>query len=547
MPTPRSRAPSFRTSILLVVTALAVAPLLLIGLWLSGGTSRSGEALLRTRLREALAQNANALELGWVRHRSDLLDLGDEFFPLTDDDAVTAAERLEQLQARLATSIGALDPAVASVSLLDAERRLHVQHVRPDAGAAGLFGPPFVARVDVFHARTGSLAGSVEAMLPLQALQRGMPATVPAGGVFTAIDLRTGAVLVPTPFDPELLREELFHWSGEEWLALRHSIAEPAIELIAAAPLTPFTQPFRRAARDGALALLFVALLAGVAASAVTGRLAGSVERLAVAADAVAAGDLERQVAVDGGPEIAGVARAFNTMTANLRVTLRQLAERESLAAVNEFAASLAHEVRNPLSSIQLDLQEVEERLPADSPLRPLQAQALSDVRRLERTVAGALETARSGRVQLGRIDLREPVSSALRTAAGEHEQRGARLIASGFDAPLHVLGDSDALHRVFLNLLRNAAEALPPGGETRVDVDRNGDGVTVRIRDNGSGIDPDALQRVFDAFYTTRPGGTGLGLAIARRIVSAHGGRIGIESQRGVGTTVDVWLPHAT
>jgi signal transduction histidine kinase len=258
----------------------------------------------------------------------------------------------------------------------------------------------------------------------------------------------------------------------------------------------------------------------------------------------VAGGQLGRRVEVRSHDEVGRVAGAFNTMTESLRHTLDQLAERESLAAVNEFAAALAHEVRNPLTSIRLDLQEVDECLPADSPLRKLQGRALEDVQRLDRTVAGALDTARSGHIEPRDIDLREPLRSAVHAAGPAFEARGAQLEWAEPSQAAPVRGDPDALERVFLNLLLNAADALDVCGVASVELKRGEGEVSVVVHDDGQGVPAEDAERIFDPFFTTRPGGTGVGLAVARRIVVGHRGEITLSSEPGRGTTVHVRLP---
>jgi signal transduction histidine kinase len=219
--------------------------------------------------------------------------------------------------------------------------------------------------------------------------------------------------------------------------------------------------------------------------------------------------------------------------------------QRDALAAVGELAAVLAHEVRNPLTSIRIDLQHVEERLPPDSPLRASLGRALREVHRLDRTVNGVLRIARSGAIAPGLVDLRVPVRRAVEVALAAFDQRAARLRSSRFTgASVPVLGDEAALEQVFLNLLLNAAQALAPGGEARVAVALRGRLARVEIRDGGTGIPADRLARVFDPFYSTRRDGTGLGLSVARQIVHAHGGTIAITSEDGTGTTVVVELP---
>jgi HAMP domain-containing protein len=151
----------------------------------------------------------------------------------------------------------------------------------------------------------------------------------------------SGTPLLPLPFDPGLLEQDRFALGGDEWLAVRRVLAEPALQLVAAAPLNPFTEPFERTARAGALLLAGVALLGLILAHLLTGRLTRSLERLAGAAEAVAQGDLERRIEPAGTDEVGRVAAAFNAMTESLRRTLAELADRRALAAVGEFADAL--------------------------------------------------------------------------------------------------------------------------------------------------------------------------------------------------------------
>jgi signal transduction histidine kinase len=242
---------------------------------------------------------------------------------------------------------------------------------------------------------------------------------------------------------------------------------------------------------------------------------------------------------------VARVARSFNAMTTNLRRTVGELAQRESLASLGEFSASLAHEIRNPLTSVRIDLQRVAEKVPGDSTLsRPL-ARALGEIQRLDGTVAGVLRLARSGRIDRERVELRIPVKAAAHAAAPEFEEAGAELTIAPADLwKLPVRGDSAALEQLFLNLLLNAAQALEPGGRAVMEVERTGSEAVVSLRDTGTGIPAEELSRVFEPFYSTRSDGTGLGLAIAGRIAAAHGGAIEMESSPGQGTVVRVRIP---
>ncbi|HEX9631940.1 MAG TPA: ATP-binding protein [Gemmatimonadales bacterium] len=539
---------SFRARILLLVLAVAVLPLGLIGLWLTGSAARSGEALLRSRLESALDADARAVELSWLRYRSALLDLS-EAPELQGALRAPAGATSRGAPTRVQAGFASLEPAVEGMIIRDrAGRELwRLGRLQADPGGFLAFGALLSADVPLFDVATGEPLGRIEAFVPINALRPASATAAAIGAVITARDPVTGALLLPAPFDPSLLAQERFQWNAEDWMVVRRSVSEPSVELIATAPVAPFAAPFRGSARRGSLVLLIVAAFGLWTAVLITARLTRSLEDLAAAAGDVAGGHLGRRVDVRSDDEIGRVARAFNAMTDSLRRTLDQLAERESLAAVNEFAAALAHEVRNPLTAIRLDLQEVEERLPRDSPLRALQSRALEDVLRLDRTVAGALETARTGHIEPRHMDLREPVRAAVRAAGPAFDARGAVLSWEEPPEEATVRGDPDALEHVFLNLLLNAAAAVEAHGRATVSLHRGDRDYTVAVHDSGHGVPAEARERVFEPFFTTRPGGTGVGLAVARRIVLAHRGEITLLSEPGHGTTAEVRLPIGT
>jgi signal transduction histidine kinase len=232
-------------------------------------------------------------------------------------------------------------------------------------------------------------------------------------------------------------------------------------------------------------------------------------------------------------------------MTESLRGTVRALSQRQAVAAVGEFASALAHEVRNPLSAIRLNMEHLDERLSAHPELRPGVAQALRDIDRLDRTVGGALRVARSGTMELESIELRPVVDAAMRTALPEFSARHAVLGTLPGDTPtVTVSANAAALEQVLLNLLLNAAQALEPRGKAEVSIDADSANVTILVRDNGRGMTPESKARMFEPFFSTKPEGSGLGLTIARRIVTAHRGTISVESAPGEGTVAKVTLP---
>jgi signal transduction histidine kinase len=542
----KPRTASFRTRILLVVMTVAVVPVALVGMWLTRSASRSGEALLRGRLEQTLDRVVTRTGTTWLRHRSDLLALGDERAvqdALLGRFAAPGDAPPQALQQRFAR----LDPAVVAVSVLDTLGRVRWS-LEPAADARAGPQPAFRASLPIHQRFPGQRIGTIEARIELEALisEAGLGPSL-AGLVLAAFDAGDGTSLLPLPFDETLLNANRFTWAGDDWIAVQRFTSEPALRLVAAAPLSAFAGPFEEAARRGTMLLAVVALTGVLAAAIVTRRMTRSLDRLAAAARAVSEGDLDTRIEGAGSDEVGDVARAFNTMTANLRRAVRELAERERLAAVGEFAASLAHEVRNPLTAIRIDLQRVEEALPDASPLRDAQGRALKEIERLDATVAETLEVARSGRWGADTTQLHEPLRAAAHAARPAFDDRRALLDDAGLDgADIAVRGDARTLEQVFLNLLLNAAGALREGGRAWIEIGDGGDDtIVVAIRDTGVGIAREDLERVFDPLYTTRADGTGLGLTVARRIVESHGGRIDIDSTVGRGTTVRVTLPR--
>jgi signal transduction histidine kinase len=234
------------------------------------------------------------------------------------------------------------------------------------------------------------------------------------------------------------------------------------------------------------------------------------------------------------------------------------------MAAVGTLAAGVGHEINNPLSYIISNLEhsceeaEMLERMAGSSEplrerLRDMQQvlrEALMGADRVRRIVRDLKTFSRQDEDTRGPVDLRAVMDSAAKMAAGELRPRGQLVRDYTVDVP-PVEGNEARLSQVFLNLMINAAHALPEGkpgqNEVRLTLKRGGAGqVVAEVRDTGSGMPPEVLGRIFDPFFTTKPvgRGTGLGLSIVFGIVKSHGGSIQVESEPGNGTTMTVYLP---
>jgi signal transduction histidine kinase len=541
----------FRTRVILVVVASSVIPLALVGLWLTNSAVRSGDQFLQDRLDGALEATVSLVGTRWIQLRSDLLFFGEDAGVQQALQASPGAAQpldLRDLEQRFRD----LDSGVLRLEIrtLAAEPVWTFGSRDAQAGsgsrtATALGYDAIWQELPIYGKISGERIGVLQvAMAPSAFLP---PQQLPAitAGMVVALEGPDGRVPTAAPFDASVLAAERFEWAGDEWVTARHRLNSPALSVVIAATLGPFMGSFEETARRGALVLLAVAILALLATVLLTSRLTRSLRDLAEAAVAVAEGDLDRTVPGTTRDEVGAVGNAFNSMTKKLRRTLEQLAGRESLASVGEFAAGLAHEVRNPLTAVQIDLQFVESQLPPDSPLLEPQAKAIAEIRRLDSTVRDALRVARSGRIKALAIDLRVPLRAAVEAARPVLAERGAILAVDLPPTESRMVGDPDALEQLFLNLLLNAAQALDGGGCVGVELSKDEDDFCVAIRDEGVGMSDEVRERAFEPLFSTHGRGTGLGLPISRRIVVAHGGEVRVESVQGEGTTIEVVLPR--
>jgi two-component system sensor histidine kinase PilS (NtrC family) len=223
---------------------------------------------------------------------------------------------------------------------------------------------------------------------------------------------------------------------------------------------------------------------------------------------------------------------------------MEALIEREErLAAVGRLAASLAHEIRNPLASLSGSVQLLQEK--NDSPLHRI---ILREVSRLNRLVEDFLTSARPLQLSLSSCQPTQIIAEILTAFQNDPRCQGKH-VRHEFHSTPTLLVDGARFHQVIWNLLINAAHATGVGGSIGIVVQTLPDDETtqIEITDDGVGISPEKLLRIFDPFYTTRTGGTGLGLANVDRIIRAHGGTVSVESREGDGTTFFVRIPGNT
>ena len=221
------------------------------------------------------------------------------------------------------------------------------------------------------------------------------------------------------------------------------------------------------------------------------------------------------------------------------------LEDARRLAALGQFAAAIAHDIRTPLTSISMNVQILRRKLELTSDDREHFDIALEELARLDKSVAEILDFAKPVKLAAEEIDLGDLIEDAARGLAPVLTERGVALRCEPA-GDLTVHGDPLRLRQVLTNLVGNAADASTPGAEITVRAAASDGQVAIEIEDRGRGIGADDLPRIFEPFFTTRPDGTGLGLAICHKVVRAHGGDIRVRSSPGEGSTFTVVLPAA-
>jgi len=230
-----------------------------------------------------------------------------------------------------------------------------------------------------------------------------------------------------------------------------------------------------------------------------------------------------------------------------IRSLRREVARSQHLASVGRLAAGVAHEVRNPLSSIKGFATYFKERyrdIPEDQQIADIMVQ---EVDRLNRVVGQLLEFARPVNILRESFDADTFIKNSLKLIERQAKDKNINIQSSIFPDVKDVFVDSDKISQVLLNLYLNAIESMDDGGNLTVSINNNKKkgGINISITDTGIGIKHEEIGHIFDPYFTTKSLGTGLGLAIAHNIIEAHDGEIKVKSKYGHGTTVSIFLPE--
>jgi signal transduction histidine kinase len=311
---------------------------------------------------------------------------------------------------------------------------------------------------------------------------------------------------------------------------------------------------------------LMAVLIASLSSVVLAERITKPLQALTRGVAAVGQGDLTQRISIQTKDELGELARAFNEMTAQL-ARVRELEERlrraDRLAALGTMAAGIAHDIRNPLTSILIFSQLMS--LHHDDPdvRAKFDRVVPRELERVQAVIEDMMELARPTTLNVEPTNLNEVLMQVLELYEGQATAQGIKVAREfGSDLPF-CMADRKRLHRCFSNLISNGVQAMANGGDLTVRTTLvpaaispyaqtatpafgvpNASAIRVIIADTGQGIPPDRLPQIFDPFYTTKEKGLGLGMAITHRIIDDHKGSIDVQSQVGLGTTFTIYLP---
>ncbi len=301
----------------------------------------------------------------------------------------------------------------------------------------------------------------------------------------------------------------------------------------------------------------------------VSRRISRPIGQVADAAERMAKGDLEQQIPFSSKDEVGRLAVSFNVMAHQLARSISSLRQKEEslerayneliaaqeqllrserMAAVGELVATVAHEMRRPLSSIRLNLQIIGRSLGKETVYREHYEIAFDQVVQMERMLSDLLNYSKPLEVQKKDIAVETLIDQCIKVLEGELSTRNIKVECRIPPDLPPIIGDPDKIAQVLINVVKNGLEASREDGQIRVQAQAEESSsatvITITVADSGDGISQRNLRLIFNPFFTTKKGGTGLGLPIVKKIMDAHRGSIVIESEEGEGTTVRLTFP---
>jgi signal transduction histidine kinase len=318
-------------------------------------------------------------------------------------------------------------------------------------------------------------------------------------------------------------------------------------------------EDMRKEIRRTRLALILIGisgfLLGMIGATLLARRISRPVKKLVDGTVRISKGDFSHKIEINSQDELGNLARSFNEMSVRLLETREQMEEThkkliqaEKLASIGKLAATIAHEIRNPLTSVKLNIQKVLEDDRLEAMEREHLAITQEGIGQIEKFVKELLNFTRVSGLQLARFPVSQILEESVKMMVDSFRQKRIAIERKVDEGLPEVLVDGDKMRQVFLNVLRNAYEAVDQNGKIIISAALAGNGqakkIRVRISDSGCGIPDKDWENIFEPFFTTKSSGFGLGLANARKIVEQHKGVIRVVKKRSAGTAFEILIP---
>jgi len=299
-----------------------------------------------------------------------------------------------------------------------------------------------------------------------------------------------------------------------------------------------------------------VGILIGVAGALfLANRVTGPLKKLVDGTVQISKGDFSQRIDIETHDEIGDLARSFNEMSRQLQIARKKMLEAnkkliqaEKLASIGRISASIAHEIRNPLTSVKLNIQKVLESEHLENLEKNHLEISREGISQIEKFIKEMLNFTRVTQLNFDRFSIVQVIDEAVKMMADHIQTKNIKLNRDFKEGIPHVLVDGDKLRQVLLNILQNSCDAIDDGGEIRIGlsmVERKQEKkIRIEISDSGCGIAEGDWETVFEPFYTTKSSGIGLGLANARKIIEHHNGSIKVIKREDTGSAFEIIIP---
>ena len=585
---------SLRVKLLALFAVFGALPVVALGVYGYFRSLESVEDLIRERTAAATARIADEIQSRYALRQSDLLLFADNAETLrlyqtraNGDSAGYAAARVAA-DAFLRQAWNVVGSSYRAITFRDSTgTRVYGLGDREASDGSGempslgdsreLFTVVEPIRAD----SSGRKYGNLEAVMRLRALlpEEALSLSFGAAGYSVILDRGNGRVLYhplrthlgqplsdlmgPAGWnvEPDVLLGNAgsftFEESGVRRVASFVNLSAPAWTVLSSGSVDEFAAPFTRARILDLFLVIVVAATLWIGFVLVTSGVTRSLTALADAADQASHGNLAPELPEAGSDEVGRLTYAFGLMLQQIREMLKRIRESRHMAVVGSFASQLSHEIRNPLTSIKLNLQVLQRAVEGgqiDQNFAEPVAISLHEIRRLEGVVSGVLSLARTTPPRNDSCSVHASLDRALQALAPQLEAGAIGVELDYRAVPDTVAGEEERLRGAFLNLILNAVEAMPDGGHLRVctevvDGSSGAEVIRVRIADDGPGVPSEVRNKIFEPFFSTKDGGTGFGLALAQQAVEEHTGRLvlGENDESHGGAVFIVELPLAT